>query len=75
MSLEGHVNAIHRGITVDMRQMNHVLRVSAEDMDATAEAGVTRLQLEKPSAISGDVQCRSGADATIGGMTATRARA
>jgi D-lactate dehydrogenase (cytochrome) len=44
-SLEGHVNAMHRGITVDLREMNRILRVSAEDMDATVEAGVTRLQL------------------------------
>src|SRR5204863_2360045 len=46
-SLEGHVNAIHGGITIDLREMNKVLRVSVEDLDATVEAGVTRLQLNK----------------------------
>src|SRR6059058_2131806 len=46
-SLEGHVNAIRGGITIDLREMNHVLRISAEDLDATVEAGVTRKQLDK----------------------------
>src|SRR5262245_9949742 len=46
-SLEGHVHAIHGGISIDMRQMNRVLRISAEDLDATVEAGVPRLQLAK----------------------------
>ena len=49
-SLEGHVHAIHGGITVDLREMNRVLRVSAEDLDATVEAGVTRLQLAQGAA-------------------------
>src|SRR5437867_8469356 len=40
-SLEGHVNAIHGGITIDLREMNTVLRVSVEDLDVTVEAGVT----------------------------------
>ena len=46
-SLEGHVNAIRGGITIDLREMNRVVRVSVEDLDATVEAGVTRLQLNK----------------------------
>src|SRR2546426_841141 len=37
-SLEGHVQALHGGITIDLHEMNHVLRVSAEDLDATVEA-------------------------------------
>ena len=73
-SLEGHVNAIHGGISIDLREMNHVVRVSVEDLDATVEAGVTRLQLQKALHNTGlHFPVDPGADATIGGMTATRA--
>src|SRR5438132_2106883 len=73
-SLEGHVNAIHGGITIDLREMNKVLRVSVDDLDATVEAGVTRLQLNKALRNTDlTFPIDPGADCTIGGMAATRA--
>jgi D-lactate dehydrogenase (cytochrome) len=73
-SLEGHVHAIRGGICMDMRQMNRVLRVSVEDMDATVEAGVTRMQLAKALDNTGlTFFVDPGADATLGGLASTRA--
>jgi D-lactate dehydrogenase (cytochrome) len=73
-SLEGHVHAIRGGITIDLREMNHVLRVGSEDLDVSVQAGVTRLQLEKALRNTGlTFPIDPGADATLGGMAATRA--
>jgi D-lactate dehydrogenase (cytochrome) len=73
-SLEGHVHAVRGGITVDLREMNRVLRVSPEDLDVSVEAGVTRLQLAKALRNTGlSFPIDPGADATLGGMAATRA--
>src|SRR5271154_4379403 len=73
-SVEGQVHAIRGGITLDLREMNKVVRVSVEDCDATVEAGLTRVQLMKALNSTGlTFFIDPGADATIGGMTSTRA--
>ena len=59
---------------IDLREMNRVLRISDEDLDATVEAGVTRLQLAQALRNTGLMfPIDPGADATLGGMAATRA--
>ncbi len=73
-SVEGQINATRGGITIDLREMNKILRVSVEDLDATVEAGVTRLQLGKAVRAEGlTFFIDPGADATLGGMVSTRA--
>jgi D-lactate dehydrogenase (cytochrome) len=73
-SLEGHVNAIHGGVTIDVTRMTRVLRLSPEDLDITVEAGLTRLKLDAHLKNTGLMfPIDPGADATIGGMAATRA--
>ena len=74
--VEGAVVAIHGGICVDLTQMDQILRISQNDMDVTVQAGVTRKQLnnhlsEAETGLYFPVD--PGADASLGGMAATRA--
>jgi D-lactate dehydrogenase (cytochrome) len=73
-SLEAHVNALSGGISIDLTRMNRVVRLSAEDLDVTVEAGITHRKLNDALKNTGLwFPVDPGADATIGGMTATRA--
>jgi len=73
-SLEGHLLAVQGGISIDVSRMNKVLSINAEDLTVTVQAGVTRKQVNEAVKSTGlFFPIDPGADATIGGMSATRA--
>ena len=73
-SLEGHLLAVQGGISIDVSRMNKVLAVNPEDLTVTVQAGVTRKQVNEEIKSTGlFFPIDPGADATLGGMSATRA--
>ncbi|NQW65705.1 MAG: FAD-binding protein [Burkholderiales bacterium] len=73
-SLEGHLLAVQGGISIDLGRMNKVLAINPEDLTVTVQAGVTRKQVNEEVKSTGlFFPIDPGADATLGGMSATRA--
>lgn len=73
-SLEGHLLAVQGGISLDLSRMTRIVRLNPEDLTVTVEAGVTREQLNREIRDQGlFFPIDPGANATLGGMAATRA--
>ena len=73
-SLEGHLLAVQGGISVDVSRLNRVVQINAEDLTVTVQAGVTREQVNREVRDTGlFFPIDPGANASIGGMCATRA--
>ena len=73
-SLEGHLLAVQGGVSIDLSRMNKLLAIQPEDLTVTVQAGVTRMQLNTEIRHTGlFFPIDPGADASLGGMCATRA--